>query len=148
MMASKVLVKRLKQEFPVDVMKAAVLFGVQRYSGFSFRRCFVCTMAVLQIPQMGKPGASLGQQPSISIAIFSSSSMDSIVHVYEVKVLTLLTIQLFAFSHVQLTGFSTSGSPRIAACVARPLSPAGVWSGYETNTRGVCQHTSNTCAYQ
>ena len=79
--------------------------------------------------------ASLGRQPSVSIAIFSSSSMDSIVHVYEVKVLTLLTIQLFAFSHVQLTGFSTSGSPRIAACVARPLSPAGagVWSGHETN---------------
>ena len=76
--------------------------------------------------------ASLGRQPSVSIAIFSSSSMDSIVHVYEVKVLTLLTIRLFAFSHVQLTGFSTSGSPRIAACVARPLSPAGVWSGHET----------------
>ena len=79
----------------MDVVKAAVLFGVQRYSGFSFRRCF--------------KWASLGRQPSVSIAIFSSSSMDSIVHVYEVKVLTLLTIQLFAFSHVQLTGFSTSG---------------------------------------
>ncbi len=58
MMASKVLVKRLKREFPVDVVKAAVLFGVQRYGGFSFRRCFVCTIAVLQIPQMGKLGAA------------------------------------------------------------------------------------------
>ena len=58
MMASKVLVKRLKREFPVDVVKAVVLFGVQRYSGFSFHRCFVCTKAVLQIPQMGKLGAA------------------------------------------------------------------------------------------
>ena len=58
MMASKVLVKRLKREFLVDVVKAAVLFGVQRYSRFRFRRCFVCTMAVLQISQMGKLGAA------------------------------------------------------------------------------------------
>ena len=60
--------------------------------------------------------------------------MHSIVHAYEVIVLTLLAIQLFAFSHVQLTGFSTSGSPNIAACVARPPFPAGreVWSGHET----------------
>ena len=29
-MVSKVLVKRLKREFPVDVVKAAVLYGVQK----------------------------------------------------------------------------------------------------------------------
>ena len=29
-MASKVLVKRLKREFSVDVVKAAVLYGVQK----------------------------------------------------------------------------------------------------------------------
>ena len=57
---------------------------------------------------------------------------------YEAKVFTLLTIQLFAFSHVhvQLTGFSTSSSPRIAACVAGQLSPVGVWSGHETKKKG------------
>ena len=87
-MAPIVLVKRLKRKFPVDVVKAVVLFGVQKL-GYdqptvdqtSVLRAFLLGEDVFASLPTGseKSLASLGRQPSVSTAIFFSSIIACIV---------------------------------------------------------------------